>query len=107
MAIYFLLGMVMSSVAMVILTIPIFFPIMMDLGFDPIWFGIIVVKVTEIAMITPPVGINVFIMKGIARDVPMYSIFRGITPFLIAEVLNVTLLLFVPQITTLIPSMMR
>ena len=105
--IYFLLGMVMSSIAMIILTVPIFYPIMMALGFDPIWFGIIVVKVTEIAMITPPVGMNVFVMKGIAKEVPMYTIFRGIVPFLIAEIANVGLLLLFPQITTILPNMMH
>ena len=105
--IYFILGMVMSSVAMVILTVPIFFPIIVDLGFHPIWFGIIVVKMTEIAMITPPVGINVFVMKGIAREVPMYDIFRGIMPFLIAELANVGLLLLFPEICLIIPNMMN
>jgi C4-dicarboxylate transporter DctM subunit len=106
-AIYFILGMVMSSVAMVILTVPIFYPIILDLGFNPIWFGIIVVKMTEIAMITPPVGINVFVMQGIARSVPMYDIFRGIMPFLVAELANVGLLLLFPEICLVIPNMMN
>ncbi len=105
--IYFLLGMIMSTIAMIILTVPIFFPIMMDLGFHPIWFGVIVVKVTEIAMISPPVGINVFVMKGIAKDVSMYTIYRGVIPFLISEIVAIIILLFVPQVTTWLPEMMR
>jgi tripartite ATP-independent transporter DctM subunit len=105
--IYFVLGMVMSSIAMVILTVPIFFPIVTGLGFEAIWFGIIVVKLTEIAMITPPVGINVFVMSGIAKDDPMYTIFKGIIPFLITEFACIGLLLVFPQIVNILPNMMR
>lgn len=97
----------MSSLAMIILTVPIFFPVITALGFDPIWFGIIIVKVVEIGQITPPVGINVFVTQGIAKDIPMYTMFRGIVPFLIAGFLHVTLLICVPQIALFLPSMMK
>jgi C4-dicarboxylate transporter DctM subunit len=104
--IYILLGCVMDSLAMIILTIPIFYPLIETLGFDPIWFGILVVRSAEIGLITPPVGMNVFVIKGVT-NVPMYTIFRGIVPFLIADLCHVTLLLAVPQIATFLPSLMK
>jgi len=103
---YIALGCVMDSLSIIILTIPIFFPVIMALDFDPIWFGIVVVRVVEIGMITPPVGVNVFIIKGVAGDVPMYTIFRGILPFLAADICHVALLLAVPQITLFLPNLM-
>ena len=105
--IYLFMGCVMSSLALIVLTVPIFFPIIIALGFDPIWFGIIIVMVVEIGQLTPPVGINVFVMYGIAKDVPMYTIFRGIVPFFVAELVLVVLLVVFPQIATFIPSMMK
>ena len=72
--------------------------------FNPIWFGIIIVRVVEIGQITPPVGLNVFVMSGAAKDVPMYTIFRGITPFLIADICHVVLLILFPQIALFLPS---
>jgi tripartite ATP-independent transporter DctM subunit len=105
--VYLFLGAIMSSMAMIVLTVPILFPVITALGFDPIWFGIIIVRMVEIGQITPPVGINVFIMQGIAKDVPMYDIFRGIFPFLIADILHVTLLIAVPQIALFLPSLMK
>jgi C4-dicarboxylate transporter DctM subunit len=107
MVIFLLLGCVMDSLAMIILTIPIFFPLIDKLGFDAIWFGILVVRAAEIGLITPPVGMNVFIIKGVAKDVPMYTIFRGIIPFVIADLCHVTLLIAVPQISLFIPSLMK
>lgn len=105
--VYLFLGCIMDSLAMILLTVPIFFPLITALGFDPIWFGIIIVRVTEIGLITPPVGLNVFVIKGIAKDVPMYTIFRGIIPFLLADILHVGLLIAVPQIALVLPSLMR
>jgi len=78
-----------------------------QLGFDPIWFGIIVVRVTEMGLITPPVGLNVFIIKGVAPDVPIGTIFRGIIPFLMADACEVVLLVAVPQLALFLPSMMK
>jgi tripartite ATP-independent transporter DctM subunit len=103
--IFMVLGCVMDSLSIVLLTIPIFFPVITALEFDPIWFGIVVVRVVEIGMITPPVGVNVFIIKGVAKDVPMYTIFRGILPFLMADICHVGLLLAVPQITLFLPNL--
>jgi tripartite ATP-independent transporter DctM subunit len=103
--IYFIGGFFMDSMALVVVTIPIFFPIVMKLGFDPIWFGVIIVLVAEMGVITPPVGVNVFVIKGIAPDVPLFVIFRGILPFLAALIIVTVIILFVPQIATFLPSL--
>ena len=105
--VYFFLGCIMSAIAMILLTVPIFFPVIMALGFDPIWFGIIIVRVCEVAMITPPVGMNVYVIYGVAKDVPLYTIFRGIVPFLIADMLHIALLVAVPQISLFLPGLMK
>jgi len=105
--IYLFLGAIMSVLAAIILTVPIFFPVIMALGFNPIWFGILIVRLMEIGQITPPVGVNVFVIKGIAKDVPLYTIFRGIIPFLIADLCHVALLIAIPQIVLFLPNMMR
>jgi tripartite ATP-independent transporter DctM subunit len=105
-ALYFVLGCLLDSLAMILLTIPIIFPIIQSLGFDPIWFGIIIVMVVELGLITPPIGMNVFVIKGIARDVPLESIFRGVTPFIIAQVALIALLIAFPQIALWLPSTM-
>jgi C4-dicarboxylate transporter DctM subunit len=105
--VYILLGMIMDSMAMVLLTVPIFFPVITALNFDPIWFGIIIVRVTEIGQITPPVGINVFVLKGVAPDVPIGTIFKGIVPFFIADLFHVALLVAVPQLSLFLPSLLK
>ena len=105
MLIYLFLGAIMSGLAMIMLIVPIFFPVIVALGFDPIWFGIITVRMMEIGQITPPVGINVFIMKGVAKDVPMSAIYRGIAPFLIADILHIVLLIAFPQIALFLPGL--
>ena len=102
--IYFLGGFFMDSMALIVLTIPIFFPLVMKLGFDPIWFGVIIVLVGEMGVITPPVGVNVFVIKGIAPDVPLEKIFKGIFPFLIALIIVTMILIVFPQIATFLPS---
>jgi len=105
--VFLALGCVIDSMAIVLLTVPIFFPLIVQLGFDPIWFGIIVVRVTEMGLITPPVGLNVFIIKGVAPDVPIGTIFRGIFPFLVADACEVVLLIALPQLALFLPSMMK
>ncbi|MFH1487610.1 MAG: TRAP transporter large permease [Pseudomonadota bacterium] len=100
-----MLGCVMDSMAIVLLTVPIFFPVIVHLDFDPIWFGILVVRVTEMGLITPPVGLNIYIIKGIS-NVPMGTIFRGVVPFIIADILHIALLMVFPQISLYLPSMM-
>jgi len=102
--VYLIGGCFMDALGLILLTVPIFFPVAMSLGFDPIWFGIIITRVAEIGVITPPVGMNVYVMKGAAQDVPLGTIFRGIIPFLMADVVSVFLLLFVPQIALFLPS---
>ena len=103
--IYMIGGCFMDSLALITLTIPIFYPVVLALGFDPIWFGVIIVLVTEIGVITPPVGLNVYVIKGIAPDVPLETIFKGITPFLAALVVAAIILLAFPQIATFLPSL--
>lgn len=105
-AVYIVLGCMMVPMAMIILTIPIVFPLIVDQGFDPIWFGIITVRIFEIAQITPPVGMNVFVIKGVAGDVPMGTIYKGIFPFFVADVIHLTLLIIFPQIALLLPGLM-
>ena len=103
--IYFIGGFFMDSMALIVVTIPIFFPIVQKLGFDSIWFGVMMVLVAEMGVITPPVGVNVFVIKGIAPDVPLFVIFRGIIPFLIALIIVSIIILFLPQIATYLPSL--
>ena len=103
---YLFLGCILDVGAMIVITIPIIFPIVMNLGFDPIWFGVFMVRVGEIGMITPPMGMNVFALSGVAKDIPLFTIFRGIMPFLIADIFNVVLLVAFPQISLFLPNMM-
>ena len=91
---------------MILLTIPIVFPIVKALGYDPVWFGIIIVMVVELGLITPPIGMNVFVIKGIAKDVPLETIFRGVTPFIIAQIILILILIAFPSIALWLPSTM-
>lgn len=100
-----ILGCLMDSLAIVLLTVPVFYPLILELQFDPIWFGIIVVRVTEMGLITPPVGLNVFVLHGITKT-PMHTIFRGVMPFLLADVAELILLISLPQITLFLPNLM-
>ena len=104
--VYLVLGCLLESLSMMLLTVPIFFPIVQSLGFDPIWFGIIVVVVIEISLITPPIGLNVFVMKLALPDVPTTTIFRGVGIFIIADILRLALLLLVPALVLFAPSLM-
>ncbi len=101
----------MDALAFVILTVPIFYPVVMELGFDPVWFGVIIVLVTQMGVITPPVGINVYVVYGVARNVltdpiPLEKIFKGIFPFLLAVIAGVILLTIFPQIILFLPRLM-
>lgn len=104
--IYVVLGCVMDCYAIMILTVPILFPVIEALHYDPIWFGVLMVIVLEVGLITPPVGLNVFVIKGAAPNVPLTTIFRGILPFLMAALVLITLLILFPQIALFIPSHM-
>jgi len=103
---YLFLGAVLDVWGMLILTLPFVFPIMMNLGFDPVWFGVFVVLMTELALITPPIGINVYIMHGIAEDVPLTTIFMGIAPFVLVVLMFVALITAFPQLVLWLPSLM-
>jgi tripartite ATP-independent transporter DctM subunit len=105
---YFFLGCFLDVAAMTVLTIPIFFPLVVDLGFNPIWFGIVFVRMAEIAMITPPIGMNVFVISGVVKEmgIPMETVFRGIVPFLLADFLHVALLVFFPSLSLFLVRMM-
>jgi TRAP-type C4-dicarboxylate transport system permease large subunit len=102
---YLLAGSFIDALALVLLTIPIFYPVVMELGYDPIWFGVIIVVVTQMGVITPPVGVNVYVVSGIERDVPLQKIFRGAMPFLLAMVISAILLMIFPQICTWLPGL--
>jgi len=104
--VYIILGCFMEGLAIMVLTIPIVFPMVLDMGFDPIWFGIIITLVMEMSLITPPVGINVFIISGVAKDVPMYTIFRGILPFWFAMLACIIVIIIFPQIALFLPVTM-
>ena len=102
---YIILGMFLDIISAVILTIPIIYPLVLSLGFDPIWFGVIVVIVIEMGLVTPPVGLDVFILSG-AVDVPLFTIFRGVLPFLVAMIICIVLLIAFPQIALWLPGTM-
>ena len=106
-AIFFFLGMFLEIIGMMLLALPIIFPAVVALGFDPIWFGIIVVKMGEICLITPPVGLNVYVVHSVAPTIPIDEIFRGIAPFLLMELLILTLLILFPKIILFLPSLMH
>ena len=98
-AIYVALGCVLESMSMILLTVPMFYPLVAHLGYDLIWFGIIVVVVTEISMITPPVGLNVFVLRSVLPDVPTKTVFRGVMPFIVADIVRLGILVAFPAIS--------
>ncbi len=103
---YFILGAVMDELAMILLTVPIVFPAMMQLGFDPVWFGVIVVMAVTFGMICPPVGMNVFVINSIARDIPLGRIYRGTMPFIAVDVVRLVVLCAFPGIALWLPRML-
>jgi C4-dicarboxylate transporter DctM subunit len=105
--IYVLLGTAMEELSMILLTVPVFFPLVVHLGFDPIWFGILVIVVVEIGLISPPVGMNLFVLKALLPEVPTSTLFRGVLPFVVADVIRLGILIAFPAISLWLPSMMR
>ena len=105
--IYIPLGCLMEVFAMLSLTIPIFFPTVLALNFDPIWFGIMVTMMSELAQITPPVGLAVYAMKGIARDLKLEEIFAGIAPFTACDFGAMLIIFFFPPIATFLPNLIK
>lgn len=106
-ALYLIGGCFMDALALVTLTIPILYPVVITLGFNPIWFGVIIVLVTEMGVITPPVGINAYVIKGIADDVPLETIFRGTYPFLAALAVMTGIMIAFPQIALFLPGLIK
>jgi len=105
--VFLILGMFLDPLGIMLITLPVFLPMMKALGLDLIWFGIIVVKYVEIGMITPPLGMNVFVVKSVTPSVPIWTIYRGVLWFLLAEVVVMALLIGFPQITLFLPNLMR
>lgn len=104
--IYMVLGCLMPALPAIILTLPMFYPMAMNAGWDPIWFGVIIVIMLQLGTITPPIGLNVFAMAGVAKNVPMYDIFAGVLPFWVAFIVFIAILVAFPQICTFLPSLM-
>ncbi|MCP5265672.1 MAG: TRAP transporter large permease [Burkholderiaceae bacterium] len=105
-AIYVVLGCFLDVLAMIVLTVPIVLPVVIGLGYDPIWFGVVIVLVMEIALITPPVGMNVYVIKSVVPDVRLGTIFSGIWPFLVSMIIVVALLILLPDVTLFLPRLM-
>jgi C4-dicarboxylate transporter, DctM subunit len=106
-AIYVILGTAMEELSMILLTVPLFFPVVMSLGYDPIWFGIIVVIVVQIGLISPPVGMNLFVLNALLPHVSTKTLFRGVIPFVVADVIRLAILIAFPAISLWLPSLMR
>ncbi|MFD2855985.1 TRAP transporter large permease subunit [Seohaeicola zhoushanensis] len=104
---FVIMGCFLDAMAMVILMVPIVFPVMMELGFDPIWFGVIIVMTVELGLITPPVGMNVFVINSITPGISLATIFRGVMPFVVVDVLRLILLIAFPAIVLFLPSGMH
>ena len=95
---YLILGSIFETVSSMVITLPFILPLVKELGYDPIWWGIVLTMVIELGMITPPIGMNVFVIHGIARDIPLGTIFRGIGPFVMADLVRVGLVVVVPRL---------
>ncbi len=102
--IYVVLGCVLESISMMLLTVPVFYPLIASMGYDLIWFGVLVVVVVEISLITPPVGLNVFVLNSVLRDVRLNDIFRGVVPFIAADVVRVVLVMLIPALSLALPA---
>src|SRR5207244_5838953 len=105
--IYVILGTAMEELSMILLTVPVFFPLIVHLGLDPIWFGILIVVVVEIGLISPPVGMNLFVLKTLLPQVSTGTVFRGVMPFFAVDCVRLAILVAFPIISTLLPSYMK
>ncbi|MGB0904507.1 MAG: TRAP transporter large permease, partial [Mangrovicoccus sp.] len=104
---YLLMGMILDGLGMMMLTLPVVFPAIIGLGYDPIWFGILLVKLIEVGVVTPPVGLNCYVVNGIRPDIPLESVFRGVTPFLIGEVFIISIIVLFPGLILFLPELMN
>ncbi|MCC6210079.1 MAG: TRAP transporter large permease [Burkholderiales bacterium] len=107
MVIYVILGTAMEELSMILLTVPLFFPLIVHMGLDPVWFGVLIVVVVEIGLISPPVGMNLFVLSTLLPEVQTRTVFRGVLPFVLADCLRLVILLFVPLLSTYLPSLMK
>lgn len=105
--IYVLLGTAMEELSMILLTVPLFFPLVVGLGFDPVWFGIIIVVVVEIGLISPPVGMNMFVVRSLLPNVSTATIFRGVMPFVVADIVRLAILVAFPAISLWLPQLLK
>ena len=105
--IYVVLGTAMEELSMILLTVPVFFPLVVGLGFDPVWFGILIVVVVQIGLISPPVGMNMFVVKSMLPRISTSTIFRGVTPFVVAEIVLLAVLVAFPSISLVLPRLMN
>ena len=105
--IYVILGTAMDELSMILLTVPIFYPLIVDLGFDPIWFGILIVVVVEIGLISPPVGMNMFVLNSLLPHVSLKTIFWGCIPFCVVDCIRLAILIAFPSLSLWLPSLMR
>jgi TRAP-type C4-dicarboxylate transport system permease large subunit len=105
--VYVVLGTAMEELSMILLTVPLFFPVVTGLGYDPIWFGIIVVIVVQIGLISPPVGMNIFVVKNLIRHLSVGTVFRGVWPFTVAQVVLLGLVVAFPPMATYLPQFMK
>ena len=105
--IYVVLGTAMEELSMILLTVPLFFPVVTGLGYDPVWFGIVVVIVVQIGLISPPVGMNIFVVKNLIRHLSISTVFRGVSPFTVALVAMLAIIVAFPQLATFLPSFMK
>jgi TRAP-type C4-dicarboxylate transport system permease large subunit len=104
---YLVAGCFVDALALIMLTIPIFYPVVLQLGYHPVWFGVVIVLVTMMGAITPPVGVNVYVVSGMERDLSLQTVFRGSLPFLAALVAAVILLMLLPGLATWLPDLVR
>tara|TARA_B100000959_G_scaffold6887_1_gene7027 strand:- start:665 stop:1192 length:528 start_codon:yes stop_codon:yes gene_type:complete len=104
--IYLILGALMDSLAMLFLTIPVFYPVIVAAGIDPIWFGIFAIIVVEFGLVSPPVGMNLFVIKGVMKDTPLKTVWFGTIPFLMTDVIRIALLIAFPALCLYLPSLM-
>jgi TRAP-type C4-dicarboxylate transport system permease large subunit len=107
MAVYVVLGTIMEELTMVLLTLPVFFPVVTALGFDPVWFGVLIVLVVQVGLISPPVGMKMFVMNALLKDVPLAQIFRGSAIFCVPLAIGLVLVLLFPQLALWLPGFMK
>jgi TRAP-type C4-dicarboxylate transport system permease large subunit len=106
MVVYLILGSIFDTIAAMVITMPFVFPLIVSMGYSPIWWGVVLVMVIEIGMITPPIGLNVFVIFGVAKTIPLGTIFRGILPFLYADLVRLAIIILVPALTLWLPDLL-